>query len=726
MIERRDPTAATQRVQWLAPGQPMIPDWDPAVAIRDGYNASWIVSRCVDMIAGDVSTVPLIVSTDGTEHRPNAPLARLLANPAPGMTTEALLRWLIAQRLVTGQSAAEIDFGRSGARPVGLWPLTSALLRAVPSGDGTPRWFDGFVYGRQPAERRLTAAQVLYGWRPALDDYRQPWSPLLSARVDVTLHVAMGRYSYSFFKNGAVPATIVVVDQFATEQERHRYHAKWNATFAGPDNAGKTFLSEARADESVPLSESIHIEQLGISQKDSRSLEHQRYLDETIAAALGVPYSRVNASSRTYDNAAEEASTYWRSTVLRICRELAAEINTQLAPLLGPETVSFDVSGIPELHTPPEPVTAPVGADRLVDAGIITINEARGEYGFAALDSGGDELREPRQPLPFGALARVPEVRAPQTDETRDVLALPDPVTEWLERRAAQWSETDASLRRAESRWAAAFRAMFARQRDAVLKALEGKRTTRDIERRAIDVDRLFDRNRWSDAMRDEIDEMLDALWRAGFDRVGAQFGIDLTHEVEGARIAILARANQLAGQVAETTYDAIKAQMAEGVGLGESIPKLADRIKDVFAEADDVRATRIARTEVISGHNAAVAQAGQALPDDVSPGREWISAIDDRTREDHVIADGQVISHAETFVVGGEALEYPGDPAASPENVINCRCAVVNLPPDIYAARRAAWEASQSRSVPLSAARALIRTPYDAAIWRPILEAVS
>jgi hypothetical protein len=26
-------------------------------------------------------------------------------------------------------------------------------------------------------------------------------------------------------------------------------------------------------------------------------------------------------------------------------------------------------------------------------------------------------------------------------------------------------------------------------------------------------------------------------------------------------------------------------------------------------------------------------------------------------------------------FIVGGEALQFPGDPAGSPEMVINCRC---------------------------------------------------
>jgi len=30
-----------------------------------------------------------------------------------------------------------------------------------------------------------------------------------------------------------------------------------------------------------------------------------------------------------------------------------------------------------------------------------------------------------------------------------------------------------------------------------------------------------------------------------------------------------------------------------------------------------------------------------------------------------------------EPFIIGGESLDYPGDPSGSAANVINCRCSV-------------------------------------------------
>ncbi len=43
--------------------------------------------------------------------------------------------------------------------------------------------------------------------------------------------------------------------------------------------------------------------------------------------------------------------------------------------------------------------------------------------------------------------------------------------------------------------------------------------------------------------------------------------------------------------------------------------------------------------------------------------------------RESHLAAHGQVVDIDEPFLVGGERLMYPRDPAGSPENTINCGC---------------------------------------------------
>jgi hypothetical protein len=61
----------------------------------------------------------------------------------------------------------------------------------------------------------------------------------------------------------------------------------------------------------------------------------------------------------------------------------------------------------------------------------------------------------------------------------------------------------------------------------------------------------------------------------------------------------------------------------------------------------------------------------------DVKSKKMWIAVLDDHTREEHALADGQEVEINEPFIVGGEMLMYPGDDSmgASVANVIRCRC---------------------------------------------------
>jgi hypothetical protein len=57
---------------------------------------------------------------------------------------------------------------------------------------------------------------------------------------------------------------------------------------------------------------------------------------------------------------------------------------------------------------------------------------------------------------------------------------------------------------------------------------------------------------------------------------------------------------------------------------------------------------------------------------------KQWLTAEDDKVRETHAEADGQTVPVDQPFDVGGEQLDYPGDPAGSDDEVCNCRCTVI------------------------------------------------
>jgi hypothetical protein len=129
-----------------------------------------------------------------------------------------------------------------------------------------------------------------------------------------------------------------------------------------------------------------------------------------------------------------------------------------------------------------------------------------------------------------------------------------------------------------------------------------------------------------------------------------------------------------------ETVYDTIAATIARGAGNGDSIPTIASRVSTVLTATGTEewrnRATTVARTETISALGAGRADAHAAVAEVLGPDgleQQWLSTLDARTRLHHAAADGLRTPVGQPFVVGGEPLMYPGDPAGSASNVINC-----------------------------------------------------
>lgn len=151
---------------------------------------------------------------------------------------------------------------------------------------------------------------------------------------------------------------------------------------------------------------------------------------------------------------------------------------------------------------------------------------------------------------------------------------------------------------------------------------------------------------------------------------------IDFSLEVPEIDQYLEERPRRYGTDVSQTTIRHIREQLQEGVESGETIDELADRILE-FTDVDATyRAQRIARTEVISASNAG--SWAHYRESGVVAQKEWLTAQDERVRDAHADAEGQMVDLDDPFVVDGEELEFPGDPNGSPENIINCRCTIL------------------------------------------------
>jgi len=132
--------------------------------------------------------------------------------------------------------------------------------------------------------------------------------------------------------------------------------------------------------------------------------------------------------------------------------------------------------------------------------------------------------------------------------------------------------------------------------------------------------------------------------------------------------------------KVAETTKDfllnVLNKSISEGLGIDETVRLLEG------SGFSAIQAARIVRTEVNMASNAGTLAAGETY--DWQMQKKWIAVHDNRTRginpkdhASHIGLDGTVIDFEDQFIDprNGDRLQSPGDPKASAESVINCRC---------------------------------------------------
>jgi HK97 family phage portal protein len=133
--------------------------------------------------------------------------------------------------------------------------------------------------------------------------------------------------------------------------------------------------------------------------------------------------------------------------------------------------------------------------------------------------------------------------------------------------------------------------------------------------------------------------------------------------------------------KINRTTQEMVARQLRDGVEAGEGLNDLTERVKKTLGSRR-AQALRIARTQtggaVNCGRHAGMEAGGAKL-------KAWITSGDDHVRdshrrccEHHKEAGSRYASGIPLevpFIVNGSSLNYPGDPAGSSAEIINCRC---------------------------------------------------
>jgi SPP1 gp7 family putative phage head morphogenesis protein len=428
----------------------------------------------------------------------------------------------------------------------------------------------------------------------------------------------------------------------------------------------------------------LHFEKMGLTMSELQFVENMRIADADICRALGVPPWLVNiretssGTGRTGDLAQAEERGYWQN--LRTELEMRDALLTEkLGPMFKEENIRFrtDLSNVPALNQPLLNSAQQIVA--LTGRPVFTVNEIRVLSGQPRIeDPSADELAEQKTAAPFGQQDQTGEVTGDGAKtKPADTKPAPEPGSKAKRlidtpERTMRWRKQDKLMKRYERKFAAAFvglirdrkKKLLSRLEAGALRALKGKRT--------IDLEELF-------APEPDDEANIHAIYESLIAERGAEAAREIALELEVnlktqtvARFIKIRENYGLTGSM-DTLMQEVRATLAEGVTLNESLSQLTARVAEKLDEAEQGRALTIARTETLSAYNFAGVEAWRQSGDVEE--LEWLSARDEAVRPAHADADGEVAGINDGFDVDGETLEYPGDPNGSPENTINCRC---------------------------------------------------
>ena len=192
---------------------------------------------------------------------------------------------------------------------------------------------------------------------------------------------------------------------------------------------------------------------------------------------------------------------------------------------------------------------------------------------------------------------------------------------------------------------------------------------------------------------RANIKKILDRQYMATFDLFGtrtleaAQKALAGTRQVTEAAVEYARKHGAVAvteitgttqSQAMKIITDATAAGLTEGLSEIEIARNIQAQIEESSGTLSRLRSRVIARTETHGAMGAANEAA--AVATGLPLMKEWVAASGERTRPDHAAASGQKVHLDKPFKVGADSLMYPGDPAGSAKQIVNCRCASVHI----------------------------------------------
>jgi HK97 family phage portal protein len=654
----------------------------------DYHNAFKLIPTiqfCVELYQTTISATPLRFYSgqgDTKEEIQRAPgnIVDLWHRGNTEDTGVDLLEQIVGSRQLQGNAYLFKDYLGSST-PKQFWCLNPLLVRPITGAGG--RGVIEYEVRDGSSFIRIPRQQIVHFKRYDPDFGTTGVSRVGALRLSYETQRDASRFMRAFYKRGGTVAGHYSTEQALDVDEVDALKKDLHERVQGPEHAW----------EPVILPRKLKFERAGLTFSEMEFIDSERLTTEQMLRVFRIHpiLASQNVSAGLNSDIANTAMLmFLRFGIFPEARAIASTLNERLlstGEFGSPISCEFDFSNDPVLvESWLKQAEAWV---RATGAPVATRAEARDKLGLPNISDEFPELDDPLVPMGMSTEAQTEEPAS--TDESNatdstpmDSNAVEDTLASVEQSRSLDPIERDAMRVRSdktlaiyERRIEAEALRIFAKQRLAILAKLkEMDSKHRIFISRSVDIDALLGTID-DEEQRRKIKRLLRAIVRDAGDAALADLAQDLAFDIAAKNVAkfIEEKSAKFVTEINSTTRAALRDQLAEGVANQETLGELVARVNDVF-DGRRSNAATIARTETAPAFNFANQEAW--AQSGVVESKQWLTAGDDAVRDEHRAADSQTVPLDESFTVGGEELDFPGDPNGSAGNVINCRCTMV------------------------------------------------
>ncbi len=691
------------------------PDFNSTGAL-EAYSKSLYVFACISKIAEKVSSIELemfrvLNSSGDTKEVKNHPALDLLYRCNPFQTRAEFWETTLINLKCTGD-AFWLKVRNNGGKVMEIWNLRPDFVTI----ETDPVMFvKGYKFQRSDGVTvNIPAEDVVHFKYPDPLSQYTGLSPLKAAQRRIQTEDYATAFQRDFFLNSARPDAVIKNPQTSlTTTQKRDIKEGWDKKFRGLGNSSKVAILEGGLDYQL----------ISISQKEMDYIESLKFTRDDILAAFKVPKPIVAIVDDVNRANSETAmAIFLGETIKPEIARMVEKINEALIyPDFGEEFYLDFVD-----PTPDNREAATLEYASALQNNWMLINEVREKEGMAPI-VGGWSMYQPLTTVPVGGLPqgkgkafaggdtpdtayeRMPESKKRVCDfkgklflqqkfeikeaieksildaqqkvlkraakkvkkgSKKKVKAAPLSLIKGTELRKAYADIVNKSIDLHEEKLSEGMNEFARAQHVRVATALK-KKAVKGTKAVSVEVSEIFNVEKETELSVTFIMPYLETFMKdfgnQAMDTVAPQEDFTTT---AGVQKLLKKRAQNFGESVTTTTHDKLAATLAEGIGAGEGLTELSDRVGMVFEEYPTYRSDMVARTESTGVNGEASKEAFRQSG--VANGKEWISAGDGSVRDSHASIDGEIVELDANFANG---LDFPGDPQGDAGEVINCRC---------------------------------------------------